>query len=465
LGVGVFFIGLVSFFMHKEEHLNMQQKLRDRLNHDSFTGLLNKTYFLETLDNLVAQANHTNAKIGVFFVNLDRFRMVNNKFGYEVGDFLLYEVGQRLCKLVDKNQIARIEGDKFCFAIVSKEEEYLIKIANSVSPCLQNMQTPQKVSVSLTASVGIACFPMDGLDGQTLFRRAELTMYHSKEEKYGGVSFFEMSIEQEAEKKVSLENELRQALKNNGLTVYYQPKVDIEKKDVVGCEALVRWQKKDGRWVPPQNFVPLAEETGLVSLIDMYVLRSACREHKKWEKKGFENVRVSVNMSGKSIMSEDFLKMVNTILEEEDVSPAAIEVEITETSLMEDLEKARNVVLNLHDHGIYIALDDFGTGYSSLRYLYSMPINCLKIDKSFVDGIVFEESGSRELVKGTIALAMGLGKSMVAEGVETCEQLAFLRDNGCKVIQGFLFSKPLNSYDFFLFLENSQKNILQVLNS
>ena len=466
LAIGLLLLASAIFLMHQCEQRVMQQELLRRSRHDGVTGLFNRSYAETRLREMTAEAARKGTFVGVIFVNLDRFRGINDKYGYEVGDKLLCESATRLASVGEDAVVARFEGDKFLIIVGADDRETLMGRAQSALEVMCESFKIEDNEILLTASLGLAFFPNNGKNPVNILRRAEIAMYQAQKRGRGRLCAFTAQMEEEAARRVSLQIALTKALDEERLMVFYQPKVDVERKCVIGCEALIRWQRADGSFVPPPTFIPLAEETGLVTRIDMFVLYTACRQIKAWKELGLD-VRIAVNMSARSILSESFADRVQQILHEEAMPSHCIEVEITETSLMTELEAASEAISKLYNTGIRIALDDFGTGYSSLRYLHSMPISCLKIDKSFVDGIGSRASrdDSSELVSGILALATGLGKDMVAEGVEEPAQLDFIVGHGCSVIQGFIFSKPLNAKDCTAFLLNQREHIQSVLDT
>ncbi|MBO4369539.1 MAG: EAL domain-containing protein [Desulfovibrio sp.] len=459
LGLALLLIGLCA--LHQKEKLIMKRELAYRIGHDSLTGLANKNLIDEQLEDLMHHAGQYGKEAGVFFIDLSRFKNVNDSYGHEVGDRLLQESAQRLRSVYPGAVLARTGGDEFVLGVEYAKKDLLPLLAKQVINSLADPFYVNEHNIHLGANVGIAVFPCDGKNAQVLMHRAELAMYAAKLAHQEGFLFFAEQMGQIAAQRMVLEAALYKVVEENGLTVFYQPKVDCVKKKVVGLEALVRWQKTDGSWVAPPAFIPLAEETGLVTRIDMFVLRTVCRQVKAWEKDKIA-VRVSVNMSAKSILSANFSEQVNAILQEEGTSPGSIGVEVTETCLVTHLDMASKAISILSHEGIEVSLDDFGTGYSSLLYLHALPISCLKIDKKFIDDIDAPDGSSNSLVKGILALAAGLGMSTVAEGVENREQLNFLRQNDCSVIQGYYYSKPLNAHDCEDFLLHQKERIAAV---
>ena len=460
LGVVIVIIGVALLQFAQRRYIF--EEMAYRTVHDSLTGLPNKTLFEERLHEIVDAAQRDMFNLGVLFINLDRFKGVNDSYGYTEGDRLLCETAKRLQKLVSHGCVARAGGDSFLVAISAANRNLIEKQTRNILTAMNTPFSAKGNALHLGASIGVTIFPDDGKNTGTLVHRAELAMCDVKEKGGNNIAFFAAHMGVAASQKMELETALYKAVEEDALTVHYQPKVNVATTDVAGCEALVRWQSSDGKWVPPPAFIPLAEENGLVQHIDMFVLRSACRQVNAWARDGSGAVPIAVNMSARSILSDGFADNVIRILQEEGTPPSLIDVEITETCLMTDLATANAAIARLHDAGIHIALDDFGTGYSSMQYLYSMPIACLKIDKRFIDGITVANGNSKSLVKGMLALASNLGMDTVAEGVEDLQQLSFLAANNCNVIQGYLFSKPLNGPDCGQFLRDRRTRIVAV---
>ncbi|MCR4666759.1 MAG: bifunctional diguanylate cyclase/phosphodiesterase [Desulfovibrio sp.] len=463
LMIALSLLALAIYLIHKAELSVMRREIEYRTSHDGMTGLFNKTYSQSYLEELLTEARKNGEYVGVVFINMDRFCGVNDRFGYEAGDQLIREAGSRLSAIRGMALLSRFEGDKFLLIDRSRNKDAFYHCAQTASEALCESFRINGHEIYITTSIGIAMFPSDGENALDVLRRSEMAMHHAQKIGCGQIKTFSLSMEEDAAHRVSLLADLTKDLDEEKLTVFYQPKVDVDRKCVMGCEALIRW-RRNGEMIPPPSFIPLAEETGLVTRIDMFVLRTACRQISAWTALGIDNVRVAVNMSAKSIQGPTFVERVQQIINEENVQADRVELEITETSLMQDLDVASKSIAVLHSKGIHVSLDDFGTGYSSLRYLNAMPITCLKVDKSFVDGLLASVQGnSHALVRGTLALARGLGKDIVAEGVEFDEQLAFLMKHNCSIIQGYIFSRALSSEDCTEFLLHEREHIDPVL--
>ena len=445
------------------QHQHVKDVIAYKSLHDALTGLPNKLNFSNRLPELARDADAHGACVGVIFLDLDRFKGVNDSLGHMFGDKLLCEAAKRLTQLFPDGCVARQGGDEFLIALVAAKRKHIIAQTKGMHTIVQKPFNIDGKAVYLGASIGVAIYPDDGATPGALIRRAELAMYSSKRHGRNTFVSFKNSMEEAASNKLHMENALYDAVRKNSFTVQYQPKVDIVARRVVGCEALVRWQISDGRWIPPSDFIPLAEEIGLVTDIDMFVLRAACRQALEWQRRGCPPVVIAVNMSGKSILADGFADRVIAILEEEKTPASLINVEITETSLISNLDAAFSAISRLYEAGILIALDDFGTGYSSLQYLSAMPISFLKVDKKFVDNIYSGKVTGPPLVKSILALAANLGMQTVSEGVEEKRQMHFLAANGARIIQGYLFSKPLDAAPFEEFVKKQEAVIASVL--
>ena len=447
------------------ERSAMERELAYRANHDLLTGLANKALVATRLMAAMQEVHESGGMVGLLLIDLDRFKQVNDSFGHSLGDKLLRQAAERLTYLARQDDcVARTGGDEFVVVVGKAQGKIQLEaLANNVLHSLNRCFYVDEYSIYLSASIGIACYPGDGTTVEALMQSADLAMYRAKAKGKNTHTFFTEDLTVAANDRMALETELFRAMDSAAFEVHYQPKIDIANGTVAGCEALVRWKRADGTWISPPVFIPLAEETGLVRRLDMYVLRKACRQQREWREQGLGNVHMSVNMSGRSIIAETFVEDVLDVLSREDVRPEHMGMEITETAFMSNMAEASRAIAALSEQGIQIYLDDFGTGYSSLYYLHTMPIASLKIDKSFIDGIDAPLNASNELVKTVLTLASGLGMSTVAEGVETREQLDFLANNGCGIVQGYIFSQALSGSDFAAYLQSSAESIAAVM--
>jgi diguanylate cyclase (GGDEF)-like protein len=423
---------------------------------DSLTGLPNRLLFKEHLAHALAHAFRTKRVAAILFLDLDRFKYINDTLGHSIGDKLLQGVAERLLICVRRSDIvgrdeggdmdstvARLGGDEFTVLlsdIASAQDAARVsqRIINAVSQPF-NLDNHE---VTVTTSIGISLFPDDGNDIVSLIKNADTAMYHAKDLGRNNFQFYTQSMNSTTLERLALENHLRKALERREFILYYQPQFDILTEDIIGVEALVRWKHRELGMVSPADFIPLAEETGLIIQIDEWVMRTACEQMRRWQEEGLPDITMSVNLSGQHFIRENLLETVSGIIKETGLAPRFLELELTESVVMKNAKETVSTLRALKDMGLHIAIDDFGTGYSSLSYLKRFPLDTLKIDKSFVQEIT-TDSDSAAITKAIIAMGHSLKLRVLAEGVETEEQLVFLRDHGCHALQGFLFSKPI----------------------
>jgi polar amino acid transport system substrate-binding protein len=381
---------------------------------------------------------------GLIYLDLDNFKNVNDTLGHAFGDLLLKNVAELLKKHVNKGDIvSRLSGDEF--AIIIPKLHSLEKVNTLVAKIKDEFQNPFLLSnseVYITVSMGIVVYPTDGEDMLTLLKKADTAMYCAKEKGKNSYEFYLPEMNIKVMEKLKLQNDLRRALKNNEFVVYYQPQVSMETCEIVGFEALVRWFHPVDGLIPPFKFIPEAEEMGIITDIGEFVLRTACIQNKRWQELGYSPKYMAVNLSARQFQQKNLSKVIEDVLAETQLDPKWLELEITESICMNDLKFTIDLLNKFTEMGVTIALDDFGTGYSSLNYLKKLPIQSLKIDKSFVDNITSDDK-ELAIAKAITTLAHTLNLSIVAEGVETEEQLSVLKDLNCDKAQGYLFSKPL----------------------
>lgn len=427
-----------------ERRLEAEKRL-DRLAHyDNTTQLPNRYFFNDSLARAIALSSRTGKVVALMFIDLDNFKVVNDTLGHHAGDLLLKEAAQRLSDALRTNDVVcRIGGDEFAVILENLDTPSLSgNIATKIINVLSESFHLEDNEAYIGASIGISIYPDDARDIADLLRSADTAMYHAKERGKNNYQYYNTDLETRALKRLSLETGLRRALEFNELMLYYQPQVDIHTNRIVGFETLLRWQHPEMGLVSPVDFIPVAEETGLVVPIGEWVLRTACRQAKTWQGSLAPDLMISVNISGRQFREPDIVEKVLAIVEETGIPPHLLDLELTESTLMGSSDAIRNKVNQLREAGIFISIDDFGTGYSSMSCLKRFPINTLKIDRSFVRDI---PAGSDDIaiIQAIIALACSLNMKTVAKGVESQEQLDFLRDHGCHIAQGYLISKPL----------------------
>lgn len=413
--------------------------------HDELTGLPNKRSFVDHVNSLVR--NKGDAPLAILCIDLDRFKILNDSMGHEFGDVLLRDVAKRLKGFLAANVfLARQGSDEFLFCLDSTDEHEIKEISRQL---LKKLSEPYHVDGKkyyLSSSIGVSMFPTDATKAEELIMKADIAMYRVKKNGKNNFRFFDEQMDYLVRREMELDIFLRKALDEQEFDLYYQPKLDLTTGKISGMEALLRWNCPDIGIVSPNEFIPLAEETGLIIPIGEWVLRKACFQNKQWQEAGFGPKRVSVNLSVRQFQDPNLIQMVIKALEDSKLDPKYLELEITENIAMENMFFIKQKLEMMNNLGVYISIDDFGTGYSSLSYLGKYPVHSLKIDKAFIDEIV--HSNETSIVRAIIALAHALNLSVVAEGVEVEEQIEWLKKYACDEIQGYVLSKPLSAVDF-----------------
>lgn len=437
-------IGAILVFHDVSEKRNLLLQLTHQAYHDPLTGLPNRILFNDRLTLALAQAHRNNEKMAVLFLDLDYFKLVNDMLGHAVGDNVLKEVtGKIALCLRESDTIARLGGDEFTILLpkVSHEED-AAKVAQKIIQSFQHPWILCEKEFHITVSIGIAFYPEDGEDADTLLRHADTAMYRAKDQGRNNYQLYTPAMNAKIMERLTMENSLRQALKREEFVIFYQPLVNTETGQMTGMEALLRWQHPERGLVAPMEFIPMAEETGLIVPIGEWVLHNACAQNKAWQDAGLPPVRVTVNISARQFQQQNLVETVAQVLSKTGLEPRWLELEITESALMQDLDFTIKMLCDLREMGVSISIDDFGTGYSSLNYIKRFPIHTLKIDRSFVRDIVTNPEDAA-IVSTVIVLAQNLNLKVIVEGVETEEQLAFFEKRQCCEMQGYLFSKPL----------------------
>lgn len=432
--------------MLEREQRKKAQKENIKLSfYDAQTGLPNMTLCKEKLNQALFFAKRNAGAGCVFFINMDMFKMVNDIAGHTIGDTLLKLAGERLSSICEYSFVARAGGDEFVVIVQgASEDDKIISIAGNI---LQGMEQPFMISghkLNLTCSLGVSKFPADGKDAEALVKCAELAMYKAKEEGGGRYAFYSEDLKQSIQAELDIITDMREALQNDEFTLYYQPQINSADESIIGFEALIRWNHPVRGLMMPGEFISIAEKTGLIVPIGEWAIRKACAQNKAWQDEGIVHVPVAVNISSKHIYDDSIIKCLSQVLKETGLDPGYLELEITERVLIKDAERAKEILRNIKQLGVKIAIDDFGTGYSSIYYLKQLPVNILKIPMEFIHGInknVKDES----IISVILMLADNLNMGVIAEGVETKEQLEFLKGNLCDGIQGFYFSRPMEA--------------------
>ncbi|KAB2919739.1 MAG: EAL domain-containing protein, partial [Dechloromonas sp.] len=435
------------------ERRQAEERMRHIAQHDALTGLPNRLALLMRLAQLLPEARRHQWSVAMMFIDLDRFKIINDTLGHQIGDELLREVACRLSSVTrETDYVARLGGDEFVIilpAIATPADAAIV--ANKIIGALSLPIQAEGHELHTSPSIGISIFPDDGADGDTILKNADTAMYHAKAAGRNNFQFFASEMNRLTTERLDIERKLRHAIARNELALSFQPQFAAGSSLPTGVEALVRWLHPSDGMISPDRFIPVAEETGIIVEIGEWVLLNACREMKRWIDTGLPPLRIAVNVSARQLRRRDFCETVAGVLAESGLPPELLELEITESSVMENPREAIVILESLGRMGVTLAIDDFGTGYSSLAYLKLFPIDHLKIDRSFVADIE-HDLNDRAIAFGTIALAHSLGLKVIAEGVETDDQLELLRSNGCDEVQGYLFSKPLSGAAAFAFL-------------
>lgn len=426
-----------------------QARIEQQANYDTLTGLANRSLLSDRLQQAILTAASYGTRLAVVFVDLDRFKFINDSLGHQVGDELLRAMAERLKASVrESDTVARLGGDEFVLLINGHGDPDAVAVV--LERMLSDISQPWTIAqgdFNVTCSIGVALYPDDGENADTLLKHADSAMYRAKEKGRNNFQFFTAELNALITQRLELENKLRRALERQQFTLHYQPRIDMQTRRVVGAEALIRWQVSEHEIVPPSRFIPIAEEIGLIAPIGKWVLRTACEQNKAWQDAGFEPFVISVNVSARQFRQDSFVQIVAEVLQQTGLEARYLEIELTESAVMHDAEQFIAMLGELNDLGVQISLDDFGTGYSSLSHLKRLPVDRLKVDRSFVQDIA-TDADDATIVRTIIALGHNLGLKVVAEGVETEQQLEFLRTNQCDELQGYYFAMPMPVAEF-----------------
>ena len=437
-----------------KELLELNQKLEHQIAHDELTKLPNRLLLLERMNNNLHHIARCETCMAVLVIDLDRFKEINDSLGHTIGDKVLIQIGKNLMEIVRKSDtVARLGGDEFSILLTNiKNSDFIISLAEAI---LQRLQEPLYIDdheLYITSSIGITLYPQDADSANILLRNADSAMNKAKERGKNQYAFYTKDMTERANYRVSLERQLRHAIEEEEFVVYYQPQYNVKTNTLVGMEGLVRWISPENGFVSPGEFIPLAEDTGLIVTIDRIVMKKAIKQFNEWLKMGLNPGRLSLNLAMKQLEKEDlvsFLRRQQSLMFNKN---NFMDLEVTEGHIMKNPKKAIAILNKINALGINLAIDDFGTGYSSLSYLKGLPVNKLKIDQSFVAGLP-EDKDDASIVKSVIALAKGMNMSIIAEGVETQEQSDFLLASGCENIQGYFYGRPMKAEDMLEVLQ------------
>ncbi|MFH1214983.1 MAG: EAL domain-containing protein [Pseudomonadota bacterium] len=451
--------------------ITAEEKIRFLAHYDSLTGLPNRQLFLEYVSQALFAAQRDKGKVALVYLDLDRFKRINDTLGHSAGDKLLKEIANCLGDSVRSSDIiakasfvkkpgvtlSRLGGDEFTILLTGlAEEEHAARVAQRILELLSHPVMIAGQEVYVSGSIGISIYPSDGDDVDTLLRNADVAMYHAKESGRNTFQFFSEQMNHRAMERLNIETALKKGLERNELILYYQPQLDLRTGKLAGLEALVRWLHPEMGLVPPGMFIPIAEESGLIIPIGEWVIHEACRQVRQWQDEGLCPIRMAVNISSLQFKQQSLIPVVQQALQQSGIEARFLELELTESSIMQNVDQVNDTLVQLKEIGVSLSVDDFGTGYSSMSYLKRFPLDALKIDRSFVMDITTDPNDAA-IIKAIIALAHSLGLKTVAEGVETREQLDFLRMEKCDEIQGFHISRPVHAADLEEFLKPGGK--------
>lgn len=435
-----------------------EEKIHKLAYYDALTGLPNRQFFLLQLGQMIDEARKCQGQVAVIYVDLDNFKRINDNLGHSFGDGVLKAIAERISSCIRKRApadrptnepfgIARIGGDEFVCAIDGVEDdEVMTAVADRIRDHLRRPVQYRGHEFVVTPSIGIAIYPQDGTDVEDLLKHADVAMYQAKGSGRNSTRFYSGTMSMRSMRRLELEGRLRRAIENDELELHYQPKRHLTTGKTVGVEALIRWYSEDA-YIPPAHFIPMAEDTGLITPLGEWVLRTACRQVRKWKDTLGKEIEVAVNISSQQLYQSDLKKTVMKALFEASIKPNLLQLELTESLLMRDVDDTINTLTYLKDAGVSLAIDDFGTGYSSLSYLKKFPLDALKIDRTFVTELG-DNNDDAAICAAIIAMSHRLGLQVIAEGIETDYQLKFLRQQGCEIGQGYLLGRPLPAADF-----------------
>jgi len=450
-------IGGVVMFQNIDLRIENEEKLHYLANYDSLTDLANRAYFYDSLEKEIIRSPRTNESLAVLFIDLDHFKFINDHYGHDVGDLLLKNISTMLKNSVREGDlVARMGGDEFSVILYDIDDANgMARVAQNILNKIKKPIDIQGVKINVSASIGIAYYEGYGITMEELIKSADTAMYSAKSQGRNNYQFFSMSMHAKVQEKLNIQIKLQQADLNKEFYLVYQPQVSLSKNKIVRCEALLRWQPQEGPAIAPDKFIPIAEESGQIETLGDWVLKEVCRQISIWNALlNSKEITVAINVSVRQLTNDKFQNTLANLLQDYSISPKQIEIEITETAMSSDYEKMVEELGKIHQLGAFISIDDFGTGHASLENLRHLPLDKLKIDRSFIKDIGIDQC-DEDITKVIIAVAKKMSLELVAEGIETVDQLVFLATEGCDIIQGYYFSKPLQPEQIFLYLKNN----------
>ncbi|HAT7938870.1 TPA: EAL domain-containing protein [Legionella pneumophila] len=436
--------------------VTLRTRLAYQANHDSLTGLPNRTALYDRLDHAINYCKRLNTSLSVLFLDIDNFKLINDSLGHDAGDILLYEFSRRLKGCIrHSDTVARFGGDEFVLLLMTTEPKDVILVAQNILKAVaQPIKLPTQ-EVIVTTSIGISLFPKDGIDASTLLKNSDTAMYLAKKEGRNNFQFYNNSINQQSLKRLEIQTQIHNAIKNNEFFILYQPIYNLRNGELVGAEALIRWGHPAIGLLSPDEFIPIAEETGLINQVGEWVLRNACIQNKTWQLMGLPHISISVNVSWRQLKNSNFIEIAESVLKESRLDPQYLEIEFTESTMIQKSTPIDSTLIKISQLGIKMAIDDFGTGYSNLSYLKTFPFNKLKIDRSFIQNCTTNPNDA-SIVEAIIAMAHSLELKVLAEGVDTIDKAFFMHQHGCDEVQGFLYGLPVKADKFVKLMQKTK---------
>lgn len=465
--------GFVEIYRMKQKLIQQAEELKEKNNiieymayHDGLTDLPNRRLFQEQLMVKLNQAMKHNQSLGIMYLDLDRFKFVNDSLGHSTGDRLLQEVSKRLIASVSGDDfVARMGGDEFVIMLAKTDRELALEVADNILTAFKEPFHVDKYELYLTTCIGLSIFPYDGEDATSLIKNADAALYRAKEQGKNMYNVYHSGMNIQSYRSFLMQNDLRRAIENNELMLVFQPIVNIDSGKIMKAEALLRWNHPNWGIISPLEFIPLAEETGQIIHIGQWVLREACHQSNRWKEKGLTPIPIAINFSPLQFLQKNLVSIISEVLKETSTLPEQLEIEVTESTLLTNDNSTSHVLKQLRSMGIKINLDDFGTGYSSINYLRRFPFDTIKIDKSFIQNISDNKKDAVALIELLTTLAKNMNMSVIFEGVETVEHLDVLRKYHGEYYQGYLFSPPVSGDEFETFIENAEHYVAKTIGS